>query len=310
MGKKNKTEFDAASLNKEQYIRDHYLVKEDKKADTIPKGKRIVIISMLSFLLISSAFLVYWQFYLRPDRTVESVNLEATPTIEITPAPTNIGRKNIDGVPTPRPVLSKYDEYKDIYPDIVGWISIDNIKVDYPVVQNSEPSVMHKYIDLGPDQKPNEKGAIFLDIRNSIDASDRHSIIYGHNMADGSMFGQIDKYLKRNFFFDHLIIRYDTLYEELEWEVFNVFITNTEFYYIQTYFQSDEEFVNLMTQCVYKSVYNDNETVISPEDRILTLSTCTNKVDDGRLVLQARLITPLESEEKTVEEQLSSESNE
>ena len=113
-------------------------------------------------------------------------------------------------------------------------------------------------------------------------------------MKDGSMFGQLDMYLKKTFFEEHMIIRYDTLYQELEWEVFNVFKTTTDFYYIETYFTSDDDFVNLMAQCVYKSYFNNNETVISADDTILTLSTCTDgNNEEERLVVQARLITPL-----------------
>ena len=170
-------------------------------------------------------------------------------------------------------------------------------------MQSPDPSDPFKYLELGPDENESKNGAIFLDIRNSIDASDRHTIIYGHNMGSGAMFGQLDLFLSRRFFFDHLIIRYDTLYQDLEWEVFNVFLTTTDFYYIQTYFTSDDEFLALMNQCVLKSYYNDNKTQITAEDRILTLSTCTNEYEDGRLVLQARLITPLEGEETPVPEE-------
>ncbi|MEX1376767.1 MAG: class B sortase [Eubacteriales bacterium] len=298
MAKKKKEDFDIASLNKKQYIENNYLKEDESLPEKEIRQKRTVSVLFMCFILFSVSVVLYVLYFYKND-TDNTINIAASPTA--TPESTvDIGhadRFDILATPEPRQVLSKYDEYIDKYPDLVGWISIDNIKVDNPVVQNSDPSVMHKYIDLGPDQKPSQHGAIFLDIRNSIDASDKHSIIYGHNMKDGTMFGQLNKYLDRSFYLDHLIIRYDTLYQELEWEVFNVFITNTDFYYIQTYFQSDEEFVNLMTQCIYKSYYNDNKTVISPDDRVLTLSTCTNKVDDGRLVIQARLITPLDEPE-------------
>lgn len=297
MAKKKNNDFDIASLNKERYIESKY-VKESDPADnnTTTQQKRTVLVFFMCFVLISFSVLVYVLYFYKNDTALAptSVAIVSTPAAEATEEISHADRFDLAATPEPRQILSKYDEYLDIYPELVGWISIDNIKVDNPVVQNSDPSLMHKYIDLGPDMEPSKHGAIFLDIRNSMDASDRHTIIYGHNMKDGTMFGQLDKYLDRDFFFDHLIIRYDTLYQELEWEVFNVFITNTDFYYIQTYFQSDEEFVNLMTQCVFKSYYNDNKTVISPDDRILTLSTCTSKIKDGRLVIQARLITPLD----------------
>lgn len=295
MAKKQKkvNDLDDAKVNKDAYIKGNYLVDVPEAKPAMTKNKRIITAMMLSLLLVCLAFVVYWIYFINPINSKTIEHLQATAIIELTPAPSMDDSALFVSTPTPRPILSKYDEYLEIYPDIVGWISIDNIKVDNPVVQNPDPSNPFKYLDLGPDENPSKYGALFLDIRNSIDVSDRHTIIYGHNMRDGSMFGQLHKYQSRSFFTDHLIIRYDTLYQELEWEVFNIFITNTEFYYIQTYFASDEDFVSLMTQCIYKSYYNNNQTVISPDDHILTLSTCTNDTDDGRLVVQARLITPL-----------------
>ena len=293
MPKKKKDDFDAAHENKAEYIKSNYLVQEDEQEEPSLNKNRVIIVSMMCILLVSLIGMFYWTYFIPKAKINNQQVLEAAViTPEATLSPTLF-----PATPTPIPTLSKYDEYKDIYPDIVGWISIENIKVDYPVVQSPDPADPFKYLDLSPDEKSSKHGAIFLDIRNSSDASDRHTIIYGHNMKDGSMFGQLNMYLKRTFFNDHLIIRYDTLYQELEWEVFNVFITDTDFYYIETYFDSDEQFVNLIQQCVYKSYYHDNQTVISPEDRILTLSTCTNKINDGRLVVQARLITPLEEDE-------------
>ncbi len=292
MPRKNKENFDAASTNKEKFIKDNYLVKEDMSQKASANKKNIAIAFMLFVLLALIVFVFYKTYFssTKSQQTVELSQATATeyysPTPEITLYP---------ATPAPRTVLSKYDEYTEIYPDLVGWISIDNIKVDNPVVQSSDPLDPLKYLVKGPDEKESKYGAIFLDIRNSADASDRHTIIYGHNMKDGSMFGQLDMYLKKTFYDTHLIIRYDTLYQELEWEVYNVFKTTIDFYYIETYFTSDEDFVNLMMQCVYKSYYKNNEAVITPEDRILTLSTCTDgNNDDERLVLQARLITPLD----------------
>ena len=280
MAKKKNSDFDIASINKEQYIESNYIKESGSADNNLARQKRTVLIFFMCFILVSFSVLVYVLYFNKNDNAPAptSVAIASTPTAEATEEIFHDGRFDLAATPEPRQILSKYDEYLDIYPEIVGWISIGSIKVDNPVVQNSDPSIMHKYLDLGPDMEPSDHGAIFLDIRNTKDASDRHTIIYGHNMIDGTMFGQLDRYLYPDFFYDHLIIRYDTLYQELEWEVFNVFITSTDFYYIQTYFQSDEEFVNLMTQCINKSYYNDNnQTVISADDdRILTLSTCTN----------------------------------
>lgn len=297
MAKKKKDDFDAASLNKQQYIRDNYSAKAEQEPESPPnKERQKIVVSMLSVLLLLSVLFLSWNFIISPRLNSASLEQATAVPIVATPSPTAV-ESLYPATPTPRPILLKYEDYSEKYPDIVGWISIDNIKVDYPVVQSPNPNDPHKYLTLGPDEKQSEAGAIYLDIRNSIDAGDKHIIIYGHNMRSGAMFGQLDKYLTRSFLQDHMIIKYDTLYEELEWEVFNVFETTTDFYYIQTYFKDDADFLNLMTQCIYKNYYHDQTAVINPEDTILTLSTCTSSYDNGRLVVQARLITPLEGDE-------------
>lgn len=194
-------------------------------------------------------------------------------------------------------VLDKYASYFMQYPDLVGWISIEGANVNYPVVQSKDFNNPHFYLDKGPDRQYSESGAIFMDTRNIISELDRHIVIYGHNMKDGSMFGSLDQYKNKYFRTTNNIIKFDTIYAEYKWELINVFITTPEFYYIQTYFENDEDFMNLMNKCIKLSIYN-NDVIISPEDKILTLSTCTNDIKDGRLVIQGRLITDENNVEK------------
>ena len=315
--RKNNKKINTAELNKQNYIQEQYIVKDENAYNVISAKHRIIITTLLAALLISLSALLYWSAFMMPEKiTVDLKSTDGIPQSTLHPEESAAGLsafiEKYGDIPTALPMLEKYTEYQNTYPDIVGWISIDTIKVDYPVVQSPDPADPFKYLTLGPDENPSVKGAIFLDIRNSKSIVDKHTILYGHNMKDGTMFGQLDKYLNRDFFFNHLIIRYDTLYQELEWEVFNVFITTTDFYYIQTYFPTNQDFVNLMNQCVYQSYYNDNATVITEDDRVLTLSTCTNDIDDGRLVIQAKLITPLDikddfSAETSVETEMSSD---
>ncbi len=186
-------------------------------------------------------------------------------------------------------VLDKYARYLTLYPEFVGWIAIEAANLNDPVVQSKDFNNPHFYLDKGPDRQACESGAIFLDTRNFIHELDRHTVIYGHNMADGTMFGSLDQYKNKTFRNENAIITFDTIYEEYTWEVVNVFVSNTDFYYIQTYFEDDNDFMRLMNECMALCTY-DNDVVIQPTDKILTLSTCTNEIKDGRLVVQARLI--------------------
>ena len=75
---------------------------------------------------------------------------------------------------------------------MVGWIVVDDTNIDYPVMQGYDNS---QYLNLDPYGEYSLSGSIFLDSRNSSDFTDPYSIIYGHHMEYGKMFGAIDDYL-------------------------------------------------------------------------------------------------------------------
>lgn len=89
-----------------------------------------------------------------------------------------------------------FDGLRAINEDIVAWIQIPGIGVDYPVVQGEDNE---HYLHYTFDGKENIAGSIFLDYRNRADFTDRKVILYGHNMQDGSMFSQLEKYQDDDF---------------------------------------------------------------------------------------------------------------
>ena len=91
---------------------------------------------------------------------------------------------------------------REINPDIVAWIYIEGTKINYPIVQGEDNSYYLKHLFSG---EWNGSGCIFLDFRNDASFADRHSIIYGHHMKNGTMFTDLDKYKKQEFFDEHPI---------------------------------------------------------------------------------------------------------
>ena len=85
-------------------------------------------------------------------------------------------------------------------PDSTAWITIDDTNIDYPVMQGI---TNNDYLNTDPYGNYSLSGSIFLDSRNASDFSDPYSLIYGHHMDHGSMFGALDDYLSRDFFMAH-----------------------------------------------------------------------------------------------------------
>ena len=89
-------------------------------------------------------------------------------------------------------------------------------------------------------------GSIFMDYRIDIGSYNPNTILYGHRMKDGSMFDELNKFLDKDFFDNHKVVKFDTLYESYEAEIFAVYKTTTDFDYIQTDFTSDEDYGSLL----------------------------------------------------------------
>ena len=84
--------------------------------------------------------------------------------------------------------------------DMVAWLTVDGTDIDYPVMQGSDNT---KYLNTDPFGKYSLGGSIFLDSRNSADFSDDYSLIYGHHMEFGRMFGALDEFLDRDYLDSH-----------------------------------------------------------------------------------------------------------
>ena len=183
-------------------------------------------------------------------------------------------------------VIESLKPYLDRNSDTAGYINVPNSLVDYPIVYSGDNEY---YLTHNFDKDESKEGAIFLDFRCDIEdfSKTRNIILYGHRMKDGSMFKSLTDYQKKDFYYANPIIRFDTIYEEHEWEIFTVFETYTDFYYIDTDFPTDEKWLSFLEKCHSLSTY-ETDITFYPTDIVLTLSTCTIR-SDKRLVVMARL---------------------
>lgn len=170
--------------------------------------------------------------------------------------------------------------------DTVGWLNVNNTNINYPFVQTNDNDY---YLTHSFDKNTNEAGWLFLDYRNNSSLHDKNNIIYGHSRLNKTMFGSLSKVLKPSWYSnkDNHIIRISLENSNSLWQIFSVYIIKEESYYITTYFENDESYINFLNTIKNRSLYNFN-TNLTKEDKILTLSTCYN--DTERTVVHARLI--------------------
>lgn len=173
-----------------------------------------------------------------------------------------------------------------INPDCLGWIYIEGTMVSYPIVQatNNDYYLSHTF-----NGTSNSAGAIFLECLLEDGLNSKNAIIYGHNMLNGSMFGTLKRYMKQSFYNQHptcIIFVGETKYT---YEIFAAYTVKGAVSDTYTYkFGSDENFLAYIDKVKSYSDYNTGVSV-GAGDKIVTLSTCTNRGAD-RYVVQARRV--------------------
>ncbi len=186
------------------------------------------------------------------------------------------------------PFLSvNLESLKQQNPDTIGWIQVLNTNINFPFVQASDNSY---YLEHSFDKAYNSAGWAFLDYRNPKDLEDRNNIIYAHGRFDLTMFGTIKNMLNEDWIKndDNLIVRTATENNSKKWQIFSIYTIPTTSDYLKTKFSSDTEAYNFFKMLKSRSRY-EIDSSLSPDDTILTLSTCYNDVE--KLVVHARLIS-------------------
>ncbi len=175
--------------------------------------------------------------------------------------------------------------------DLLGWITIPETKIDYPVVHTVDNEY---YLNHAFDRSYLRAGAIFADYRNKKDLSKNYNtVIYGHNMSSGSMFSCLSDFFSRSYFNENREIY---IYTENGIYVYKTFSirkirVNKDVSYITTYFANGKDFVDFCNKQMNASSVKVDDITFTENDQIITLSTCTNAHDaNERYSLQAVLV--------------------
>ncbi|AHI56694.1 class B sortase [Listeria ivanovii] len=172
--------------------------------------------------------------------------------------------------------------------DMAGWLTLDDTEIDYPILQSTDNDY---YLHHNYKNEQARAGSIFKDYRNTNEFLDKNTIIYGHNMKDGSMFADLRKYLDKDFLAEHPTFTYESALQNYQVEIFAIYETTTDFYYIETEFPDKLDFEKYLQKVKQQSIYQSNVEV-TEADRIITLSTCDTEKDyeKGRMVIQGKLV--------------------
>lgn len=283
---------------------------------TKAKRKRIhvIIYLLLSILIILSIMYIINFFSLRKEAKEQSKLLSAIDiygreeTKEVTQNNLENGKENVESeseekgetistenteeVKQETERMLQVKELQGQNADIIGWIEIENTNINYPVLQgtNNRYYMTHNY------KKENSKnGSIFLDATYNWNIPSNNLLIYGHNLGNGMMFQELLKYEKESFYQEHPVIRFTTAEEDAEYEIISVFKSRVYYkseknvfrYYYFINSKSEEEYNQFVKNAKNASLYSIDATA-NYGDQLITLSTCSYYVQDGRFAVVGR----------------------
>lgn len=180
-----------------------------------------------------------------------------------------------------------FSTLQEINKDTVGWLTVNNTRIDYPVVQAKDNDY---YLRRDYYQNKNRHGWIFMDYRNNPDELNENTIIYGHNLANQTMFGTL-RYALNSYWYKksaNQIITFNTPNENMKFQIFSIYTIPTTNDYLDITFPTTDAYQTYIDLVKSRSIYDFNIEVTT-DDKILTLSTCANG-NDKRLVIHAKLI--------------------
>lgn len=222
-----------------------------------------------------------------PAPVPENAQTEPEPT----PAPAEKEEQTAEEAPLlpdwqPRESALDFAPLIETCPDVVGWIQLEGEWLDYPVVQGEDNEY---YLNHLPNGYMNEAGSIMLDAANDEFFRDELTILHGHHMNHGSMFGNLDKFRKAEYYQEHRTILLYTPTGDYTIELVAAWtLDGMEFGY-PTEFASDEEFEEFLGEAIANSTF-DSGVSVQRGDRLILLSTCAYNFKYARFVVLGRLI--------------------
>ena len=187
--------------------------------------------------------------------------------------------ENVDGDPS----SIDFARLQEMHPNAVGWLKMDDVDISYPIMHGEDNEY---YLHYDADGQPNIDGSIFMDYRNK-SFNDLHVLLYGHNMLDESMFGQLDEYVSEDFYNRgtgaFTIFTPDASYR---YKIFAADIVDPTDDVYQTGYRNQVVFDGFVQQLKNNSMY-DTGVEVSGTDHVVTLSTCSA---NDRLVLSAKRV--------------------
>lgn len=269
-----------------EHLRHIYLSYIPNKRDNLGQIiiKLIFIVSSIA-LIVSSCFL--GNYFIEADRQKDIIdNSRAIWHISSSSQADDTAEKKPDETAT-ETLTAKNEDFK-------GWITLSHTQIDNPIFQTDNNDF---YLNHNQNKRRSSYGALYFDYRNKIseNETDKNLVIYGHEMNNGSMFGELKKLRTLSFYKQNPTIEFSTIYHSSTYKIYSIFILNGDKaddngYIYNIYrkeFLNESDFDAWAGEAIERSIINTGVDV-EMGDNIITLVTCSKDFENSRLVVMAR----------------------
>ena len=242
----------------------------------VNKKITLLIYFVLVSLIIISIIYIVREFYWKKEAVEETKIVD---TIEV-------DESKVTKESTKRMIQVKSLQQENS--EVVGFLEIENTNISYPVVQgnDNEYYMTHNY-----KKEKSKNGAIFLDKDYDWNIPSNNYLIYGHNLNNGTMFQELLKYANESYYKEHPTISFTTADEEGVYDIISIFRSKVYYtsdnvfkYYFFINPKTKEEYNDYIKNIKEISLYNIEQTS-DYGTQLITLSTCSYHVKDGRFVI-------------------------
>lgn len=280
----------------------------EKQRGENEKFKIIFILLIILTVVIFVSSCLYLVFGGKDDESTENMVYKAKSSVSASLS-SPFDYQQIYSVDFPEGIQEKYKGLYAQNSDFVGWLTVPGTSIDTGVYQTSDNSY---YLKRDNYDTYTKYGVPFMDYSNSVSELDRNTVIYGHNFDNKLIFDELHNYRDLDFYKENPVIEFNTLYKDYKWKIIAAFHTNGDssgdngylFYYVATN-MGNNSFMDFCDELSQRS-YIHTGVDIQPDDKILTLSTCTyffdtnGAVRNARFAVTARLVREGESEDVDV----------
>ena len=274
----------------------------EEKTKAKRKEIHVIIYLLLSILIILSLIYIINFFSLKQEAKEQSKLLTAIDIYEtestkeviqnISEDEEEAIEENIEEQKNETERMLQVKELQQQNADIIGWLEIENTNINYPVLQGTDNSY---YMTHNYKKEKSKNGSIFLNADYNWNIPSNNLLIYGHNLGNGMMFQELLKYEKESFYQEHPVIRFTTAEGDAEYEIISAFKSRVYYkseknvfrYYFFLNSESEEEYNQFVKNAKNASLYSIDATA-NYGDQLITLSTCSYYVEDGRFAVVGR----------------------